>query len=308
MWLVAEWLVACQGDGDKTPDGGTGTGDTAAAVTSPEPSATLALVDAWNLSYDPAPALPTFSVAAGTDFVIAWDTATTDVWGRPLPPVARVDLALRSDAAASVPGAVALAGADPIVATEHWELAEPAATTTPASALSHTGHTFVPRSMAAGQVYVASVGDNEGKTLLAAVVEVLGGADPVALAGATFGDVPTLGPNGPVTAADLGPWTLDWSALTTDAAGAPLDPLALDTLFVAHFADEGSVDLLNPAAADGYWAKYVPGLTSVDPETMNSVAGTAFPGFDTTGVWVVGFRCVDCATALPRFATRVSVE
>jgi hypothetical protein len=122
-----------------------------------------------------------------------------------------------------------------------------------------------------------------------------------------------LGAATPLTVPRTGPWQLDWSGLTRDGQGNPLESGRIDGLLVAYYADttvqalEGEIlDLLLIAT----W------LWSAD-----SVSGRAFEfeegwggdaGFDAYpaegGVWLLGLTCSRCYTPAPIFLAMLRPE
>jgi hypothetical protein len=103
------------------------------------------------------------------------------------------------------------------------------------------------------------------------------------------------------TQVNSGPWTIDWSAMTTSAAGAPLDPLAVQRLWIATIpgADEvTSAWLLDPeGASDLYYSEGVNNVSAFDPTDLLASNATYFEGFDTEQTWFVGLGCGTCPLA-----------
>jgi len=115
---------------------------------------------------------------------------------------------------------------------------------------------------------------------------------------------------------------VDWSALTLDGRGEPLDAEEIDLLTIWHFTDRTLASLEADVlafdrSADGRWSVDVP--TEVDADSRTAwraqrvdLAGltgdSAFPGFSADGVWLIGLRCSTCWTQVPLFIGVVETE
>lgn len=94
------------------------------------------------------------------------------------------------------------------------------------------------------------------------------------------------------TPADVGEYTLDWSALTVDAGGHAFDPLKATVLLIAHVPDQDDVTAIEPtflSALDGAetWTQNVYAKTDADLAESFGADGGAFPGFTEGGLWFV---------------------
>ena len=114
------------------------------------------------------------------------------------------------------------------------------------------------------------------------------------------------------TKADAGPYTLDWSAVTTDVNGQTFDSLLGDRLLVAHYdaGDAAAVEdqflTLDESAAEK-WTWDVFGKTDADL-SLPDLNGDSFSGFTTDGVWLVAISCSTCTSPVPLLLSVVSVN
>lgn len=109
----------------------------------------------------------------------------------------------------------------------------------------------------------------------------------------------------PVPVPVEGPWTLDWSGLTTDGQGFDLDDGRIDRVMIGWYADESVADLEAnlfdlELLAEGTWTMEVAG-TSADLAGLLDADGVAFPGFGADGTWVLALRCSLCRSPAPPF-------
>jgi hypothetical protein len=116
---------------------------------------------------------------------------------------------------------------------------------------------------------------------------------------ATFGS--------PVNAPKAGPYKVDWSNLTKDSFGHPIQFQNIDQVEVAYYQGKQSADLMahfldvEIDATTLYAAKLsMAGQKSFDLTGATTTAGTAFPGFDQTdGTWALALRCSSCSVPAP---------
>lgn len=109
-------------------------------------------------------------------------------------------------------------------------------------------------------------------------------------------------------------YSLDFSALTTDAYGQPFDAARVDRVFVGRFdgvdeADDLGRDVLDlPAVAAGFWTVGTGGFGQVDLSLAEDASGARFPGFTTSAAWLVGGVCTSCLGPAPKFLAIVEVR
>lgn len=98
----------------------------------------------------------------------------------------------------------------------------------------------------------------------------------------------------------------DWSKLTVDSRGNLFNPSVIDQVLVAHYDSLTATDLETQfldveQLADGFWSMTVANATQAD---LSGLSGsTAFPGFSSDGLWLLGLSCTTCANPAPRFLT-----
>lgn len=104
--------------------------------------------------------------------------------------------------------------------------------------------------------------------------------------------------------------TVDWSALTHDGLGDPLDTSTVDELWVARF--EEPIETLAEDVfaleemAQASWTLAVDGRTDA---ALAELAGeSAFHGIDRAGTWLLALRCRTCTNPAPRFITILSAD
>ncbi|HEY3495830.1 MAG TPA: hypothetical protein VGK73_14130 [Polyangiaceae bacterium] len=90
--------------------------------------------------------------------------------------------------------------------------------------------------------------------------------------------------------------SVDWSQMKTTSLGNEYLPSQITRAAVAHFATsdlaELEADFLDlRELADGWWESKVEKGTSIDLGTFVDESGTAFPGIDDQGTWLVALFC-----------------
>jgi hypothetical protein len=101
--------------------------------------------------------------------------------------------------------------------------------------------------------------------------------------------------------------TLDWTQLTTNALGATFIPTNITSAIVGHYTQtptqlEGQFLNLQTIATDLYTAD-IPSGTVLDFTTLVDASGSAFPGIDSNGTWVVALICGVCRNPAPWYLT-----
>ncbi len=117
----------------------------------------------------------------------------------------------------------------------------------------------------------------------------------------------------PVPAPSDGDWTLNWSTLTTNAQGNPIDTTSIDSVMVAYYADLEVADLQErfldlELLADGLWTQELSGGTAVALDALVDADGAPFPGAQAEGTWVLALRCGLCPNPAPIFLTVLDVR
>jgi len=119
----------------------------------------------------------------------------------------------------------------------------------------------------------------------------------------------TLGQPMMISATDSTKWHVDWSQLTKDNFGYPLDfaQTKIDDVLLGFYQGMTASDLqagfkdIELTATTMYEAKVAPGARDVELGTATERGGTAsFPGFtQTDGVWALAARCSKCQSPAP---------
>lgn len=106
----------------------------------------------------------------------------------------------------------------------------------------------------------------------------------------------------PIRPESAGPWTVDWSELSTNGLGQPFEGSRVDRLDLAFYegADLASLESdflgLEEAASQSWTVELEPGF-SYD---LNDLSG--FDGLDRSdGVWLLALRCSSCSNPAPLF-------
>lgn len=304
MPLVA-LLLACHGPDAASPD--------------------LRLTDATNYAFASQLAIPSHRVAAHTDVRIDWQAATTDLACHALDPAADVDLVTVLHLGGLTPGQVADAlAADALSMSDVSAFGiytnDDARTDVTLSALTQLGQPAHLDTQTAQDSGSWLVGLARGTTPGVGMA-VIGFLDPqddepsdaVSLGGAcgvldADADLHRLTP---VPAPLDGPWTVDWSEVTTDARGLPFVSSDVDSVMLARYAG-ATLDDLEAAFLDlelrndGMWTLPVENATATALDGLADADGGAFPGFDTDATWILALRCGLCANPAPLVLTVVT--
>lgn len=109
----------------------------------------------------------------------------------------------------------------------------------------------------------------------------------------------------PVTAPKTGPYTVDWSKLTHDSFGNPIQFQNIDEVELAYFQGKQTADLqahfldVEIDATTLYKGAVTKGDKSFDLTGTSSSSG-AFTGFTPTdGTWALALRCSSCSVPAP---------
>lgn len=288
----------------------------------PAASPDLVLTDANNYAFDGALRLPSTPVATASDLTLDWRAATTDLECHPLDPAADVDLVSVLHLRDLTPDEVAAAIADDTLAMSDvtafgtWTN-DAAETAVPLSALQLLGQPAH---------FEAQLTEGSGAWLLGLArgttpgvgMAVLGFLDPQDASTTTTVDIAggcgqleaaaDLHDLAPVPAPLRGPYTLDWSAVTTDARGLPFTSSDVDSVMLARYdhapiadLEAGFLDL--EQQHDGLWSQPVADTTAASLDALVDAEGAAFPGLDTDATWILALRCGRCANPAPPVLT-----
>jgi hypothetical protein len=97
--------------------------------------------------------------------------------------------------------------------------------------------------------------------------------------------------------------TLDWNEMKTNALGNTFTPTSITSALLAHYTHtpaqlEAEFLDLELIAATLYKTTIDTG-TTVDFSSLQDSNGTAFPGIDGTGTWIVALQCGGCRNPAP---------
>jgi len=96
---------------------------------------------------------------------------------------------------------------------------------------------------------------------------------------------------------------LDWGDLKTNALGNTFTPTSITSALVAHYTQtpaELETQFLDiELIASALYKSDIDTGTTVDFSSLQDSNGTAFPGIDGTGTWIVALRCGSCRNPAP---------
>lgn len=107
--------------------------------------------------------------------------------------------------------------------------------------------------------------------------------------------------------APAGTFTVDWSALTVDGRGAPLEQSDIDTAKLAWFADASFASLAGDfldveTNADKLWSAPIAAGSTLDLATLQG--DEAFTGLGD-GTWALALQCSSCPNPAPLLFTEL---
>lgn len=304
-WLTLVWIGCGKSDG-----GPSDTNDTATAPTTPPqpPTSDFAFDPSTNFTFAASYTGPHAVVSSQSDFGIDWSGLATDQLGRPMTEVGLVVMQARTETQAEVLSAVATGGPSTEDALDYWYFEPGGRTLMLASELSQTGNFFDPAGwvvVGTTTTFVVQLKDAAFRTLAVGTLAPGGAEDGLTFDAVSLDADVALSGGFFTTTTALGPWTFDWSGLTTDALGGAVDPIAIDQLFLARYPlspAELPARVLDPEGqADPFVIKYVSGRSSLASDEI-----TGFTGFEV-GSWLIGLRCLDCPSPVPAYTVRLEV-
>lgn len=281
-----------------------------------EPCSTCLLTDANNYTYSSELAIGTLEVPEQADVLVRWESLTRDIRGAAYDPATDVDEAKLIGFRDMAPDEVAYALA-------HDELAQADAGAYVTCAPTDGGCLLSEFGMFGNTLDIQQYfTEGYGTWLLALGPKGTTGADALAFltprAGASAIEVALtdttsrldvevdLASLAPVAVEPFEPvLVLDWSGLTRDGLGDPLDTDTVDELWVGRFFEsraelEARMFELETLAGLS-WTVDVSGRSSVEMASL--VGETAFMGIDRSGTWVAALRCRTCTNPAPRVLT-----
>lgn len=116
----------------------------------------------------------------------------------------------------------------------------------------------------------------------------------------------------PVRVPSGGRVDIDWSQLTTNGAGLPIDLPDIDTLTVARYDEsvaELEADFLRlQALPEESWSADVNGWGDWYLQDLRDSRGDDFPGLSGEGTWLLALICSTCLNPSPSFLALVEPE
>ncbi len=276
-----------------------------------EPCDPCLLDDAANYTWTSTLAAPTAHLAPGEDASVDWSALAHDFYGDPLDPVAGVSRAALVALPELTPEGVSDALARDALLQADVGLFVFCAPTDARCRL--TDFEIFDNNLEVERYFLAGTGTwllallTPADSIAAVAFLLPDGADhAVALhdGDATLALSVDFASLAPVVVSPGAPFVIDWSALTRDGLGNPLDPSTVDRLVVARFDGPLSAvaDVAHrlDSAADALWEAPIAG-TSADLAGLTG--NTPFAGIDEEHTWLLALYCSSCLNPAPRFAT-----
>lgn len=280
-----------------------------------EPCSECVLSDANNYAYTSTLAVDTLAVPEHADTLLRWDGLTRDLRGDPLDPGAIAEarlVAFRSLTPEQIVYGLAHDALDQADVAAYVTCVP----TDASCALSEFG--MFGNAIDIQQYFEEGYGTwllalgGEGVAGVDALAFLAPGADVTALEAVVTDTTSRL--DADVDLASLAPVvvdpytadiTLDWSGLTRDGIGDPLELDTVDELWIGRF-DQSPAELERRAfeleiLAEASWTLDVNGATSA--ELALAQGDGAFLGIDRAHTWMAALRCRSCTNPAPRVLT-----
>ena len=314
------WWLVCVAGCEPDPKAGSDTGGDGCGV---EP---IALTDAHRTTWSGALDVQTVPVASESDITVCWDDLTTDVRGRAVDP-GDVPHAFLSGLTVPKEEALTKLLTNTLNArdTALWyDVDLPAGATCMAlSDLSVVGNPLYPEEVltadSATWMVVLTRPGWLGRTEYITAVELVPTPGEATTHVVVTDDSARLTVDADLTSAPpitacAGAVSVDWSALTVDAFGVPMDSGSYDTLVVVHDPaplDEVQDRFLTFTDTATTWSRTEPGRTDAPldgPGAPRTADDRPFPGFFDEGTWLIGVLCQTCPSPMPGFLGVVEAE
>jgi hypothetical protein len=255
------------------------------------------------------------------DMLFQWDQLATDAWGLPIDPVAIESVVLVEVLVPPEEVAEHLAQDDFGTALlSVWEFPAPGVVFARADAFSSGSIHFNPESFfieEPGKTWLLGAAQRDGdrldlRTVLGMVPSEASGNTSAALTddSASVTWSATSSQAHLLTASGWELYTVDWEGIATDALGKEYDKELGDELFIARF-DSGvdlSTQILTLAQdASAWWSMDVERETEARLDLAHDSQGGIFPGFSSTGTWIMGVRCGTCFSPFPLWVATIDV-
>jgi len=286
----------------------------------------ISLADANNYNYDASLTIVSVDVAPESQLDIDWASLSTDLLGAAVDPTADIDLVEIIGLTNHTQAETAQGLADGSVGQQDiaWAfdyLVEGGETAANTADFEISGALFDQGLMSENDntTYMIRVATGEGATadnrMIIFVRPTTGstnttvaiGNDSTVLNFAVDLDALTH------VAATTSSTSVEWTGLTTDGGGLPIDWTTVSQLWIASFDGMTSADLgdnflgLESMYSDLYSVQMY-GQDGMDLSTAVDASGNPFAGFTTDKTWVMALRCPDyCTNPAPPFFTLVDV-
>ncbi len=283
------------------------------------PVGNVIIKDANNYSSTSTLTIPTVETTAGVDLSISWDGITQDLLCHTALPIDNVAfLRIGNMTQSAVEDKLAKGQLTSTEVTTYREFHTKGATSAMLSDFSYGQPKLVPATD-----YVVSAGTQYLMLFTSGTVIGVGAQSMVFLSpSATSVNTTVTAPNPcgtsnflsftptlntPVAIPAAGPWKIDWSQVTKDNFGQPLDfsVTTLDKVEVGFFQGKQPADIqadflnIEQDATALYTYAVPPGQEYIDLMST-PVSGGTFPGFtDTSGTYAVAVLCSTCSVPAP---------
>ncbi len=290
------------------------------------PGTDLEILDKNSYSFTGSLEIGSIGIEPGVDATVDWCALTTDLRTRDVIDPASVDQVLLVEFAMSQQEIMDKVSVNELIQSDtesQWLLEDPGACSVSLTDFQILANAFEPAS---------EMTDNDHNWLISVMntpdgrFDILMSTFVVAETGNTNNDI-TIDDNTATlefnanfselthleTVAGANNYTVDWSGATVDIYGHNFDPLDGDRLLV------GKIDADTPGDIEDIFLRIddeaeilyyldVYGITFTD-DLSNATAedGSAFPGFDTSGIWLLGVECTTCTSPAPLLLTIVDV-
>jgi len=307
--LLALTVVACNGKDDDVK----------------LPSTDLALVDVNSYSFTGALTVGSVGIQPETDATADWCALTTDMRGRTVTDQAAVDQVLLVEFALTQQEIMDKVSVNELLQSDtesQWLLEHPGSCDISLSDFEILANPFDPTDMADnGRNWLMSVmntPDGRWDILMSTFVKPETGSTNSAIA--IDNDSADLEFNANLTdlthvetVSGAKNYTVDWSGIATDVYDHEFDALQGDRLLVGKVDVSGAADVeelflrIDTEAEKLYYIDTY-GIQFIDDlHAATADDGETFPGFDTSGIWLLGIECTTCTSPAPLLLTIVDV-
>lgn len=280
----------------------------------------LTLVDANNYSLDVNITIPAVETASGSDLTIHWEDALEDLQCHEMDPAQDVNTVSVVRFGTLTQDNVSLGISEDTLkqsdTTGYVDVPTTGTTSTSLSAMSFFGTPIdVPSEYttdAGTFLLILATGDTpgQGARMLTFLTPTADSTNTDVAVGSGCGMLDnTVDLHSLTTLAipETGPWTVDWSGLTTDGQGNPIDLGGIDSLTVGYYEGLDAAGLetqfldLEQLASNLYTQTLLGGTSAELDRTTNGSEWLTDVSGD--GMWILALRCSTCYNPAPVFLT-----